>query len=310
VRPPASLRLKKGFTTEKIRAIHQASEKAGVPDCHSFILGTQSETLENVHRTLDFILDLDPYGAVLLLWTDDLEALDPALQAERAALREKTLALLEQKKGLLPPLDHSPLWGEFLRRPLQLATAQGTARPALAAHQDVAQRPGPREALRRRCLSRRRFQAHAERIGLPVITLHGLRDTCATSCAPVVPAFAYRFDGRDRSIVISGDTRPSETLVKLARGADVLVHSVMFPSAVERLVARVPNASGLRASILAHQTSVEDAGRIARAAGVKMLVLSHLVNPDDPTVTDRMWLDAARTHFGGEVIVGRDLLEV
>ena len=79
---------------------------------------------------------------------------------------------------------------------------------------------------------------------------------------PVVPAFAYRLDGRDRSIVISGDTRPSEALVKLARGADVLVHSVMFPSAVERRVARVPNASGLRASILAHQTSVEDAGRI------------------------------------------------
>ena len=72
----------------------------------------------------------------------------------------------------------------------------------------------------------------------------------------------------------------------------------------------MPNASGLRASILAHQTSVEDAGRIARAAGVKMLVLSHLVPPDDPKVTDRMCLDAARTHFGGEVIVGRDLLEV
>ena len=35
-----------------------------------------------------------------------------------------------------------------------------------------------------------------------------------------------------------------------------------------------------------------------------------VVPPDDPTVTDRMWLDAARTHFGGEVIVGRDLLEV
>jgi ribonuclease BN (tRNA processing enzyme) len=65
----------------------------------------------------------------------------------------------------------------------------------------------------------------------------------------------------------------------------------------------VPNASGLRASILADQTSVEDAGPIARAAGVKMLVLSHLVSPDDPTVT-------ARTHFGGEVIVGRDLREV
>jgi ribonuclease BN (tRNA processing enzyme) len=127
---------------------------------------------------------------------------------------------------------------------------------------------------------------------------------------PVVPAFAYRFDGPDRSLVISGDTRPSPAVVQLARNADVLVHSVMFPAAVERLVSRVPNAAILRASILAHQTSVEDAGRIAQAAGVKTLVLSHLVPPDDPSLTDQMWLDAAKIHFGGEVIVGRDLLEV
>ena len=55
---------------------------------------------------------------------------------------------------------------------------------------------------------------------------------------PVVPAFAYRFDARDRSIVISGDTSPSQNLVKLAAGADVLVHSVMYPAAIDRLVAR------------------------------------------------------------------------
>ena len=81
---------------------------------------------------------------------------------------------------------------------------------------------------------------------------------------PVVPAFAYRFDARDRSIVISGDTSPSQNLVKLAAGADVLVHSVMYPPAIDRLVARVPNAAALKASILAHQTSAEDAGRVAQ----------------------------------------------
>jgi ribonuclease BN (tRNA processing enzyme) len=109
---------------------------------------------------------------------------------------------------------------------------------------------------------------------------------------PVVPAFAYRFDASDRSIVISGDTAPSQNLVKLAAGADVLVHSVMYPPAIDRLVARVPNAAALKASILAHQTSAEDAGRIAQDAGVKTLVLSHFVPPDDPAVTDTMWLDA------------------
>jgi ribonuclease BN (tRNA processing enzyme) len=127
---------------------------------------------------------------------------------------------------------------------------------------------------------------------------------------PVVPAFAYRFDARDRSIVISGDTAPSDNLARLARGADVLVHSVMFPAAIDRLVGRVPSAAALKESILAHQTSAEDAGRIAQAAGVKTLVLSHFVPADDPQVTEQMWIDAARSRFRGTVIVGRDLLEI
>lgn len=127
---------------------------------------------------------------------------------------------------------------------------------------------------------------------------------------PVVPSFGYRFDARDRSIVISGDTAPSDNVVKLARGAEILVHSAMYPPALDRLVARVPNAAALKASILAHQTSAEDAGRVAQAAGVKTLVLSHLVPPDDPQVTDRMWIEAAQSHFSGAVIVGKDLLEI
>ena len=127
---------------------------------------------------------------------------------------------------------------------------------------------------------------------------------------PVFPAFVYRFDASDRSIVISGDTRPCEDLVKLAQKVDVLVHSAMYVPALDRLVARVPNARTLKASILAHQTSAEDAGRIAQAAAVKTLVLSHLVPADDPDVTDQMWIDSARRYFHGPIIVGRDLLEI
>jgi ribonuclease BN (tRNA processing enzyme) len=127
---------------------------------------------------------------------------------------------------------------------------------------------------------------------------------------PVVPAFAYRFDAPDRSIVISGDTAFSENLIKLAHRADMLVHAVFYPPALDRLVARFPNAPALKASILAHQTSAEDAGRVAQAAGVKTLVLSHFVPADDPEVTDQMWIEAARAHFRGSVIVGRDLLEL
>jgi len=45
---------------------------------------------------------------------------------------------------------------------------------------------------------------------------------------PAVPAFGYRFDARDRSIVISGDTAPSDSIIKLAQGADVLVHDALY----------------------------------------------------------------------------------
>jgi ribonuclease BN (tRNA processing enzyme) len=152
---------------------------------------------------------------------------------------------------------------------------------------------------------------HEIRTGGAVMSDANVKVTAAlVDHPPVVPAFAYRFDARDRSIVISGDTSPSENLVTLARGADVLVHSAMYPPAIDRLVARVPNAAALKASILAHQTSAEDAGRIAQTAGVKLLVLSHLVPPDDPQISEQMWLEAARTHFRGTVIVGRDLLEI
>ena len=127
---------------------------------------------------------------------------------------------------------------------------------------------------------------------------------------PMAPAFGYRFDAPDRSIVISGDTARSENVVRLAEGADILVHSAVYVPAVDRLVARVPNAAALKRSIIAHQTAVEDAGRVAHAAGVKALVLSHLIPADDPEVTDRMWLDAARAHFRGTVLVGKDLMEL
>ena len=152
---------------------------------------------------------------------------------------------------------------------------------------------------------------HELREGGPVTSDGNVTVTAAlVDHPPVVPAFGYRFDARDRSLVISGDTAPSRNLAKLAAGADVLVHSVMYPPAIDRLVARVPNAAALKASIVAHQTAAEDAGRVAQQAGVKTLVLSHLVPPDDPEVTDAMWREAASRHFRGTVIVGRDLLEV
>jgi ribonuclease BN (tRNA processing enzyme) len=138
-----------------------------------------------------------------------------------------------------------------------------------------------------------------------------VRVTCARVTHPeVAPAFAYRFDTPDRSIVISGDTAKDDALIALARGADVLVHEAMWLPAIDRLADSEPGAATLKKHIIASHTSAEDAGRVAAAAGVKTLVLSHFVPSDDASITSEMWAAAARAHFNGRVIVGKDLMEV
>lgn len=127
---------------------------------------------------------------------------------------------------------------------------------------------------------------------------------------PIAEAYAFRFDAKDRSIVISGDTAYSPDLAAFAKGADVLVHEAMYLPGIEALIKRAPNASRLREHLLASHTTTEDVGRIAAEAGVKTLVLSHLVPGDDPSITDEQWASGARKHFTGQVIVGKDLIEI
>ena len=134
--------------------------------------------------------------------------------------------------------------------------------------------------------------------------------TCRVRHPPIKQAYAYRFDAQDRSVVISGDTAYAPELAEFARGADVLVHEVMYLPRIDALVSRLPNAARLRAHLLAAHTSSEDVGRIAAQAEVKTLVLSHFVPGDDPSITDDQWAEGVRKHYQGRIIVGKDLLEV
>lgn len=60
---------------------------------------------------------------------------------------------------------------------------------------------------------------------------------------PIKQAYAYRFDAKDRSVVISGDTAHAPELAEFAKGADVLVHEVMYLPGVEAMLRRLPNAT-------------------------------------------------------------------
>lgn len=155
------------------------------------------------------------------------------------------------------------------------------------------------------------IRAHEVRGGGLVMDNGRMRVTAAKVVHPPIDlALAYRFDAPDRSIVISGDTRPTLTLIRLAKDADVLVHEAMMPDRVVQLVGALPHGQELARSVLSHHTSAEQAGQVAAAAGVKMLVLSHLVPAEDPTVPDAEWIAAARRHYSGPIVVGRDLMQI
>jgi ribonuclease BN (tRNA processing enzyme) len=130
---------------------------------------------------------------------------------------------------------------------------------------------------------------------------------------PVKPALAYRFDFKDRSIAFSGDTALFEGIAKMARGADVLVHEAMYVPGIEAYIRREITKGrpikfeDLMAHMEADHTPVEDVGRIAQEAGVKTLVLSHLV-PATDDITDDTWRSLAAKYFKGEIIVGKDLM--
>jgi ribonuclease BN (tRNA processing enzyme) len=124
--------------------------------------------------------------------------------------------------------------------------------------------------------------------------------------APVFPAFGFRFDTPHGSVVFSGDTGACENVVRLARGADLLVHEVIEIDRLMERVSRLPNGEAVRNHLAGSHSSPEEVGGIAKRAGVPTLVLSHLVPGDlEPTVDE--WEARVRPHFDGDVVCGVDL---
>jgi ribonuclease BN (tRNA processing enzyme) len=128
-------------------------------------------------------------------------------------------------------------------------------------------------------------------------------------------SLSYRFDCPGRSIVFSGDTAYSESLVKLARGADVFICEAIevtsMRQAFERMVANgayADNPEGVWDHIVSTHTTTANAGRMAAEAGVGLLVLNHLVPGALQRVSDETYIAGVRQHFHGKVVVGKDLM--
>lgn len=116
-------------------------------------------------------------------------------------------------------------------------------------------------------------------------------------------AFAYRIDTPDRSIVISGDTRPSEALIKASTGVDVLIHEVY--SAEYLKPEDRPGGKDWPQYNREFHTSDVELGSIAARIKPKLLILTHIIRMG---ATDEELLAGVRKGgFAGQAIIGRDL---
>ena len=145
-----------------------------------------------------------------------------------------------------------------------------------------------------------------------VLQMDGLTITAfPVDHTPIFPAVGYRFDYGGRSIVISGDTAPSHSLVKAATGVDVLFHEGLQVTMVAEMnAAAVRNGRSAMAKIThdipSYHTTPEDAARLATQAGVKALVFYHTIPPLPVSYLNAAFLGDARTLYTGPVTVSTD----
>ena len=119
----------------------------------------------------------------------------------------------------------------------------------------------------------------------------------------IKPAYGYKIEYKGRSVVISGDTRYNQNVIKYGTGVDLLIHEVAIarPELMSNLFAQ---------AIIAHHTSPHDCGRVFAQAKPKLAAYTHLVflsNEKVPEATLDDVVKQTRETYDGPLEVGEDL---
>lgn len=126
-----------------------------------------------------------------------------------------------------------------------------------------------------------------------------------------VKSYSYRFETPDRTIVFSGDTGPSDALVELAKGADILVSEVINVDGVVGFVKAKFKATDKQLQpLIAHMHEEHlvpaEIGKLAAKAGVKVVVLSHVASDPEEVSKSIDYVGDVTKSFSGPVILGKD----
>jgi ribonuclease Z len=128
---------------------------------------------------------------------------------------------------------------------------------------------------------------------------------------PVRPAYGYRVDYRGHSVVLSGDTAPSDNLVKAAQGADVVIHELggykqdpMLSGPADEVLPNSHLSRRQLTTIAAHHTDGVEVGEVLERIKPKLAVFSHY--NADPQST----LSLIRRHYAGRVEFGEESMTI
>lgn len=131
---------------------------------------------------------------------------------------------------------------------------------------------------------------------------------------PVEPAYGYRIEYKGRSVIFSGDTMATESMSRVGKNVDVMVHEALSPMMMEKVAARLEKIGDpqrgqiLREAITYHTPPVE-AAEVANAAGARLLVYSHVIPPLPNRLAERIFLrGVADVRPSGTVIAHDGLL--
>ena len=129
---------------------------------------------------------------------------------------------------------------------------------------------------------------------------------------PIEPAVGYRIRYKDRTAVISGDTKKSDAVAREAKGVDLLLHEALSPSLLGLLEkgyadAGRKNIAQILHDVLNYHTTPEQAAAIAQASGVKMLVMNHIVPPLPSKALEPAFLEGSDQIYRGPIKIGEDM---
>ena len=124
---------------------------------------------------------------------------------------------------------------------------------------------------------------------------------------PVTPAFGFRIEYGGRVVVLSGDTRPSDNLVRHAQGADLLIHEIIAPQAFLSRAAQMTEHH--RQAVIEHHTTPHQAGEIFSRISPKLAVYSHVIGGPGTDYKAEL-IEGTRATYAGAVEIGYDLMTV